>query len=490
MRRLRLSATGAIIVRGLLSLTALLVSALSSLILARKLTPIDYAAYQSLTKRASWIAGIPVLLMGDWVYRYAAQKIPGTWEAFRTLAIITAAWSLVVGLASSLYVGIGGVELALLASATLTLVVLYTLYRAVASALRPVRFATVVLAYRTLYAILVLLLVYALGYGLAGAFSSVSIASLAALLVYEAQLAGVRPPGGNGSRVLREWLVGIRPQVIASAATLIASLDALVALKVAGSSVVAGFFAAGIVATLAREAAASGMGYISAALLSGATARFHAALEAAMLLVAPFIAVAAVYPNHIMSIINPGYSWASTAESVAAISAYITIYEAYTFNLASGIAKGTAREAAPVLEAIALRRLVINVGYIALLTAALYAAKSPGGAALLWTVLLAVSSAARAWAFTALLPAELRREALKPLATVVAGLAASLAAASAVKPLAPLPRRRFVEEVVAFTPHALLSLALAYTAMLLVPQARRRMTALARAVLRMLHSRS
>jgi hypothetical protein len=489
--RYRLGVAGAMLARSLFALAALLVTIASSLTIARKLSPADYAAYQTLTKRAVWIASLPTYLFADWIYRYAAQMVAGTWEALRLIALATFSWGALVGTASALTLGVRGAGFLSASAALVGLLAVYNLYRVAFSAVRPVRIAVMQLFYRTLYALLVVVLVYLLRMGFGGAALAAIAASLAAVAAFEHAARRARPPPGRPAVVVGEWVRHLRPQVLLTLSGLLRGFDAFIVVWLSGSLAAAGFFAAGVASSMVRETLAWGMGYVSAAMLRGVEGGFARGFTLSASLAAPALAFVIAYPEHVVGLVNPRYMWAAPTAAVLAVAAYLGVYEAYVANLVSGLARGRAVEATPLLERMRARMLAVDAAYVAALAAAmlLVGGGGAGGAALAWAAILAAASAARSVALLGLLRGEARGEALRPLPPVTASLLLAVGVSLLFKPLEPPVEQRFFAELEAVTPFALLTLAASLAAVAAAPWNRSLLRGLARRALRILLTR-
>ncbi|MET1127953.1 MAG: hypothetical protein ABWW70_01365 [Thermoproteota archaeon] len=446
--------------RTVLTFLALLVTAASSIVLVRMLDPASYAAYQALTKRVTRYA-LPVYgVFAGWIYRYAAQRIPGTVSA--TICVAVAA-----SLAGSLAAAVVSVKLGLHSASMISALLALGLYTAFAvlqipmNAARPVRFSVVTLAYRLVYSSLVVLLVYLAGAGLLGALLSVVVAASVGVGL---QLLWLRSLGSLGSGcpadLLREWVRGVHVSLLGVSASLVASLDIAAAYPLAGSMVVAAYFAATAFLALFREAVGTGIGYISAYVLGGGSSQTAlSALRLSLLATAPLAGYALVYPDHLIHLLNPQYAWASAAVRIASAAVYVGLLASGYISLAAGLIRGRVEETSHELAKINAAMLLSQSFYLVLLVVGLYVLEDPALEAAWWASSLLLSSIVTASVGLLYLSGDARSGALDAAKWSVVYLASALTSAAVAAPRLA-PQRRFWDEVVVLLPSVAIHLTL------------------------------
>ncbi|BEP18554.1 hypothetical protein PYJP_19060 [Pyrofollis japonicus] len=363
---------------------ALLISTIASFILVRRLSPNDYAIYQTITKRAVFFGSILLTLMGDWAYRYNAQKIPGSWEAGIALSLLSALFSALVGLIVAAYLGVGG-YLLLVASITVAMMSMYNAIRILMNALRPIRYAALTLIYRTIYTGMIVALVYLAHGGLLGALLSAIFASTISAFSGYSWTRKAKPSPNSWRRILREWFRYGYVYVPSVITVILASLDAIIADRIWGKEVVAAFFATLIVFSLLREAIMQGFGYISTYLLRGGIVENTlGAMRFSLFAITPLLVFAFAHPDHIIFLINPRYSWATSAVRYQAIAALMVLYESFLGSIVSGLARGDAENARNKVLKISLLVLFSRSIYIVLMMVLLIASSSKAAAVNAW----------------------------------------------------------------------------------------------------------
>jgi hypothetical protein len=446
--------------RTVLTFLALLVTAASSIVLVRKLDPASYAAYQSLTKRATRYAYPVYGVFAGWIYRYAAQRVPGTISA--TICVAGAA-----SLAGSLAAVVVSAKLGLHAASVVSALLALGLYTAFAvlqipmNAVRPVRFSVATLAYRLMYSSLVVLLVYLAGAGLLGALLSVVVAASVGVGLQLLWLRGLDSFGGGcPTGLLKEWLRGVHVTLLGVLASLVASLDIAAAYPLAGSTVVAAYFASIALLALFREAVGTGIGYISAYVLGGGSSQTAlSALRLSLLATASLVGYALAYPDHLIHLLNPQYAWASAAVRVASAAVYVGLLASGYISLATGLIRGRVEETSRELAKINAAILLSQAFYLVLVVMGLYVLEDPALETAWWASSLLLSSIVTASVGLLYLSGDARSGALDVAKWSVVYLAAALASAAVAAPRLA-PQRRFWDEVVVLIPSVAVHLTL------------------------------
>ncbi len=441
----RLGLTSTIIVRVIGNLVALLINVAAAFILVRKLSPSDYAFYQTLTKRGVWIGSLLLLLLGEWVYRYNAQRIPGSWEASIVASIISAFYAFFAGIIVAQYLR-ASISIAFLSGLALSSFAAFAMLRMALNALRPLRFTLLNIVYRLFYTTFVVFFVYFIGYGVIGALWSMIIAGIVASFLCYAWGKRAKPPTSSLSLLLREWIRHSFVYVPTALARILASLDALIAYHFWGSQAVAAFFATFMVFSLIRESIAVGTNYVAAYLLQGGKEeKSLQGLVALLALIVPLLVFMASHPFHIVYLINPRYAWARSVIAFHALYTVTAMFEAYFASIASGSIKGRAEETAIKLLKLTSLFFFTRIAYFLLITVlALTLGKGPSRL-IAWSMSLTIVSLLSIIGYVKLTPSlsysMFKRHAILTIIyTVLSYLVARLVRL-------PLPSQRFFLEV-------------------------------------------
>jgi len=442
------------VLRGALYFLALLANIAASIVLVRRLPPQGYALYQTVSKRVSqlvaWMPGLYLL----WAYRAAALGDPDAASAALAATVLPAAAGGALGFLVARDLG-APLGVSLLAAASTAAMILWAVPRSLLDASRPVRAAAAVLARRLVYSLLVVALVYLASLGLLGAFAASLAGTLAATmlgLLWLRERGLLRRPSRRSLALLASWARRSYATALGSIAAAVGSLDVGLAYPLAGSMVVAGFFAVTVFYTLSVEAVLSSLQYLHGYVLS--TGRKEAAVEAtrlALLVSSPIAVYTAVHPSHVVALFNPRYLWAAPAATAAAAAALLHVAAVGVQQLAAGAiredehaARRMARlQAAPLLAALL---------YLGALMASLLLAPNETWAAAAWGLCLAAR-----WALVLILVALLalgpveRRLLAQGLSRGLLYVAAAAAAALLLPPRGA-PQPRFWAEVRVLAP--------------------------------------
>ncbi len=444
------------------SLVAVAASTASGLVVARKLGPEDYALYQLVSKRAYRVVIGVANAIGFWGYRSAARREPGSLGAILVLGLVSLVAGAALGLYSSITVS-APLGVGLLAGWALGLFSFYTVVAVAVNAARPARYSVLTMVQRTLYAVLVALLVYMAGMGVVGAFASLALASLvgsiAAFTWARKQLSTSMQ---RALSLLYEWARRAPVSGLSGIAQAVAALDVAVGYMFSSSLAVAAFFAASAAVTPAKEAVTTGLQYLHGRLVGGGESTGFSSAVRLLLVFTGFAAgYLALHSEHIVSLFNPRYGFAGLGLAVLGLEAHVSTYYTAAYFLALGSAKrvaGIARVNAVVLAT--------SIAYVALVATTLYwLGNDPVMAVTGW----ALAGLARTVIATALLVFLLEKKVRIELARLAGpGLFYPLLAlaASLVAP-APTPSREFWRQVAGITPSILVSLGI-YTAVLLL----------------------
>ena len=428
----------ATLARLILYALAVAAAAASGIVLARKLTPFEYSVYQVGLRRGALYASAVLGPMLAWMYR-DVRRGRGV-EAAALAVALSSLVGLAVGAAAASLLGLAGLEAALL-EASLALYGAWSASRMIVEARRPVRAGAVLLGQRLLFAGLVVVAVYLLRLGLAGAFTAAA-AAYAAAAAAALWLSGVPVSTGSSSlSVVASWLRRAPAALPGSAATLVQASDAPLVYGLAGPVAVAGYLAATSLPRLGLEAVGQAALFIQGLGLTGGAGAAAASASLVSLLTAPLLSYAAVNPVHLVYLVNPSYSWASVAAAVGSIAAYVNAAALAALQLRLGALSGEGE--ARGIAALSGARLAASLALLAGAAVSASLARSPGGVALGWALSWLASGAALL-AYLSHGHPEARLAAGRSLLYLALGVAASLAS-SLLLPL-PAPSPRFWRE--------------------------------------------
>lgn len=368
--------------RTILYSVALLVGLGASIIVVRKLPPWEYAFYQLVNKRFSLYVAVPVIILGYWAYRYAAEGRRGAVYCYYKISIL---YSLAVAPLIALIALKLDVPLNLLLPVVLFLSLrpVWVSLRTLLTALRPVRYSVAELTYRSLYGVLVIALVYFLRLGCMGAFVSITVALLAIILFSRRWLSSYMYVDVCGKLTV-EWLKASYIPVIAQLASLVFWLDAVIAYSLRGSTLVAGYFAISSLLMLISEPVRVGLSYLAAHMLSTRDrVAYMLAIKTVMFLTAPIVAVAIVYPKHIIYLLNPAYDWATPGIWVLSIATLLSIMATGFAQVYQGVFSGGVGAAKHLLK-LHVGHLLASLGYMLAITVGLYLIKENSLAIVVW----------------------------------------------------------------------------------------------------------
>jgi len=455
------------LLRGLLYAAALAATVAASLLVARRLSPGDYALYQTVTKRLVAAAGYLVAAVGVWAYRAAARRAAEEVTGGLLLSLAVSAAAAAAGYLAAQGLG-APASTRLLAALAALLATAWAAVRITVNAAMPVYAAAATLARRLSYSLLVFATVYLMGLGVDGALASFAASQAAVLAYTAARLARrgllssrLREAAAAAAGILRRLYASLIPQL----GGLLASGDVAVAYALSTRLLVAGWFAAtnmsSIVAELASTTLSNLHGYV---LATGEAAPAVMAVRLTLAAAAPLLGLMAVLPEHLVYLVNPRYAWAAPALRVAAAAAPLLVSARGAQLVLEGLTRGPS-EARRLARLYASTLLPSSLAYLAALALGLKAAAGrPAPGAVAWSL-----AAATQWAvLLALLLARAPRGlGLRRLPAWAAGyMALGVAAAVAGSPLAGPPSRRFLGELVALARVAAASLPL-YAALVL-----------------------
>ncbi|BES82379.1 hypothetical protein [Pyrodictium abyssi] len=333
------------LIRSSLYTIALVINIAASVTIVRKLDIRDYALYQTIMKRVVSYGALLPGLYGLWLYRYTVKGVRGAAAAGLLLSTVAGLITAIIG--NIVATSLGAYPLtAILAGFAASLAVAWTGIRWIIDAVQPVRVAVAVLVQRILYSILIVVLIYHMRLGVDGAFVAMLISYLSAIILVLFWLRSrgiVEWPGLRYvANILTEWLRKIYVTALSSIATIIQALDVAIVYAFSNVDVVAAFFAIMNIFLLITEAAWSGFTYLHGFVLS--TNDYESAINViriTTLLASPFVIYIAIYPLHLVYLLNPKYSWASIIAPITAISSLALIANGGLQNLLAGLIRDT-----------------------------------------------------------------------------------------------------------------------------------------------------
>ena len=462
------SPTRVVVLRILLYGLALLVSIGTSIILTRRLSAADYAAYQFATKRIIQYATAPIAFFGLWMYRYLAVRRRGSLDASLILVALTMALGMSIATILEYYEARLGLAASLAAGFAIMAQGFMLGLSTPLDAVRPVRNALSTLIYRMLYFAALMVALYLLEPSIVTVFVATGLSMIIVGFMEYEWLVGTVGRSGlrDGVEVLGEWARTSAPLAISYVAGFVASLDAMLAYPLMGYRVVAVFFVATAIVTLVREAANTGLRYLQLyTIRTGDYAQAVRSLSFVFVLAAPFLAYLAVYPRYVVYVYNPVYAWASEVVAIFLVTALVEILNAGVSNIVLGTVRDVGPETLGKMTRIASVTSVPSVIYVGLLVGLAAALKGLGPLALAYGWAFAymarylASVAANYYLLDRGVRAELRASAVREMAPYAA---LAFALAYALRPWSP-PSRELVDAVIVLLEPGILFLAVYYS---------------------------
>ena len=397
-------------------LVSLLAGIAASLILARRLSPSDYAVYQYATRKLVPYANIAIIPFAYWAYRYIARSVRG---AGTTFLIITSMLEFIALLAAILVLTplTGNILLALALAACITLLSINIGLITVTPA-RDARIASISLALRaSIYSSLVILEWYARILNLATVSAACIVASLASDLVMALSIYD----GTVCKRCARDWLYSIWVPLISVAASLIWNLDATIAIIAGFKNALAAFFATSILVRLAADLTQFSLRRIEAYTLEVGEYRTPLdTMRLAYTITAFAVGYALAQPVQLAAIAGREYTLYAPALPLIALSILVGHASTTISALVKGVDKSMADRPGRLLKLDAMVDVASATFYLAVFTSLIMIAKNNLEAAIAWGAAASIASLAKLTARLALLPPGLRRETLERFIAPVA----------------------------------------------------------------------
>ncbi|ABM81188.1 hypothetical protein Hbut_1363 [Hyperthermus butylicus DSM 5456] len=434
------------IVRSLLYGVAILVNAVASIIIVRRLSVHDYALYQTVMKRVTEYAARLPGLYGLWLYRYTVQGVRGAATTGFMLSLAAGLAAAAMSYTAVAQLGAPG-GVAVLAALASSSAVCWAGLRLAVDAVRPLRAALLVLIQRLFYGATVILFVYMVGLGVGGAFTAATLSYTGVVVLGLFWLRGREALAWPGLRravgIAVEWLRKAYVTAMINIARLVQTLDVVVVYAYSDAATVAAFFAITNIFMLITEAVRASFIYLQGFVLS--TQDYRSAVNAARLaalLASPLLVYAAMHPLHLVYLLNPVYYWAAPAAPLAAASSLVFMVGIGVLNLLAGLVReepGAERRLARLYSSM----LVAALTYLGVLALGLALTDTRQGNVTAWAVALLAHSITLLALVLAKAPSSIRHALAKPLAwslLVYPGLA--VPAALAFHPREP-PSPRF-----------------------------------------------
>ena len=463
-----------VVLRTFFYLLAVLTGIVSSFVLVRKLPPSSYGIFQLISRRIAGYTALPVHLLGFWAYRYEAEKLGGG----RCLIQFAAAYTvpaLALGFTVSQLLGLQGLAM-LLAALLLALNPLQVATQALLSSLKPVKYSITILLHRITYSLTVIVLVYMISRGLEGAFVAALLATTLATLIGYRWVKEQLKDDKNCGKILGEWARAIHTPALAHAASLIASLDAIIAYTFWGTETVAAYFAISIPSALAVEVMSAGISYLSAyTLASRDVVTAYRVVKILMTITIPLLAYIAAHTWWATLLVNPTYNWASTPMTIITLARIIDVLNAGLGTIYSGIQKG-GTSTSKKLSKLNIYALVTRTIYILIFLLILQLTKNCEEALIAWTLASLVTSTVNLTLLVRVLKKEgemVARETRKAIIRTIAYTLIALVLATQLPPKQP-ETLKFINVVEAAIP-TLITYLLAYIAVICLIDSEARM---------------
>ncbi|HIC98280.1 MAG TPA: hypothetical protein EYP08_01070 [Pyrodictiaceae archaeon] len=312
--------------------------------------------------------------------------------------------------------------------------------------------------------------------GLEGAFVAALLATTLATLIGYRWVKEQLKDDKNCGKILGEWARAIHTPALAHAASLIASLDAIIAYTFWGSETVAAYFAISIPSALAVEVMSAGISYLSAyTLASRDVVTAYRVVKMLMTITIPLLAYIAAHTWWATLLVNPTYNWASTPMTIITLARIIDVLNAGLGTIYSGIQKG-GTSTSKKLSKLNIYVLLTHMVYISTLLLALQLAKNREEALIAWTLAALVTSTVNLTLLVRVLKKEgemVARETRKAIIRTIAYTLIALVLATQLPPKQP-ETLKFINVVEAAIP-TLITYLLAYIAVICLIDSEARM---------------
>ncbi len=353
--------------RGMLRAIAIVVSAVSGIVLARRLTPSSYALYQTITRRVDMFASLPSIVAGFWAYRYGALGIRGVAKAYLLSVMLSSIAAFIVAIPLALSVDVRDMFIVFLAAVSISLYVSFIRYNGFVVALRPVYSELSVALFRIVFAMLVVVLVYFEGMEVYGAFLALLFSSLIGVsMLLKGTEKWVREEMCRSC--LSEWFRGAYVPLLMWCSSMVSALDVVMVSSLRGSYCVASFFAATVAVTAFIEVVTIAVGHLAAYLLR--TRDVSSALRLCRLIafVAPIpCGYALARPESVIALLNPMYVSAAPVLQIYSFRTLIATLSEPLRHVVMGSDRSLATRPGPTLRKLSLVGLISSIVYVATL---------------------------------------------------------------------------------------------------------------------------
>lgn len=353
-----------------------LASMAAGLILARRLSPAEYAAMQSLTKRVVQYVAMTSVFYEAWLIRDALRNPSSIRSSVAVYGVISGSvgalsgWALVYALTgNSLYA-----SLALLSGLLLGA---RAVLGALLDALRPVRAPLVILSGRLAYLGGVVWLVQIERFGLLGALASFlarTIIMVAGLAYYASSF--LKTAGTTFAGAARSLVRRAKASTYRLLSYLLPNIDVPLVIALARSDVlISGFFIARLVPFTMLDIMRNTFRFLQAAFSRGWREQEVAgSIKLSMALAVPVLMFSLVYSDHVVCLVNCNYSWATRMLELFSVEAVFLLLGVSLENSYLGVAAASAENVerhAAIVERLYKRLLPAYIVYPTVLSAAL-----------------------------------------------------------------------------------------------------------------------
>ncbi len=344
-----------------------LASLISGLLIARYLDPHGYAFYRVACLRAPGYVAPLLGVVSWWAYRYAGM---GERDAVSTAVagvLVLALSSSIAAVLATYVTGFPDPLWPMLAAVYGYLAGVFSVVGAVSNAVRPARAGLVTAVRRWFYTLLVAVSLLGLRAGVNGVLVSAAISFTAGIALYVLSLKPWITEGRVRLSLLLEWFRGSWVPVVTGVATMVAGLDALALTLLWGGRDVAAFLAATLPAALLGEILGYSFSHLQAYVLGGGVyERVFAAARVGAVLLLPLLAYMLVWPEPIVSLVNPTYVYMSRALVYASLTTMVLAVSSPGWQLYLGMDRSRTLSVGRGLKLYTLTVTVNSLLYLAL----------------------------------------------------------------------------------------------------------------------------
>lgn len=362
------------VIRILFFFLSAIITIVSGMILVRKLSLAEYALYQVINKRFTLITLGIINVIDIWIFRDVARLYKRSLLASIKIGFLS---GIVLAILTYSYVNTISEDfiISTLSGLAIFIYSLWLVALNVLEATRPVivsihRFAT-----RSIYVILIILLVYIFKEGIFGALSSLLTGYfLGVILAYywikkrvDISLSEVH------STNIRELLDRnrITTGVFRGLIYILSGLDVIVVLNFIGNIVVSAFFVLKLIHGIILEAFNSSFRYLQYAGLKGESAsNLISLLKLVLAIVIGPLAFMSIYSIHVIYLLNPQYEWIAPLVWLISIQVTMDLLSSGLSNILMGEIRERGSSEAYSLKSYFRARFIVTLlylGYVLLL---------------------------------------------------------------------------------------------------------------------------